>query len=46
MFTLWEDIYAYLFTFGRRHHPLGGDQSSRFCGSKFFLWILGCNTSL
>jgi len=34
-----------LFTFWWHHHPLGGDQMSQFCGSKFF-WILDYNTSL
>ena len=36
MFTQWEDVYAYLFTFWWRHHPLGADQSNRFSGSNFF----------
>jgi len=36
VFALWEDVYAYLFTFGWHHHPLGSEQSSQFCGSIFF----------
>jgi len=45
MFTKWDDVYAYLYTFGLRHHPLGANQTSLFCASKF-CWILSYNTSL
>ena len=30
------------FTFRRRHHPLGTDQMSRFCGEKFYIYKSLC----
>jgi len=45
MFAQWGHGYAYLFTFGWRHHPLDADQTSRFRGSKFY-WNLVYNTIL